>query len=237
MAGTVYFIRSLTPPRIKIGFTAADPGLRFRRLRAINSGSVEPIALMSGPKLLETEIHTRFASIWDHGEWFEATPELEAFIAEAATPWAGKPLAFRRKLPVVKPPKVARPEPRPVALPPELEPAPRTPSVREIRDEQRRLRKQRARYEESGVEPSGDFLVLAAHYGVPVRSEDEPPKPLPANGRRTIVEFEEIEPRGVIEVLECGHHGKRHRGFASAQYYSPRRRLCRECLAAASHVA
>ncbi len=101
--GYVYFIGAGNPPAaIKIGVTKAGafPG----RLRSHQSSNHEPLRVlgvirspdgerpMAEAMRLEGELHSRFAHIqrfekgWVGSEWFNAAPELLAFIEKHTRP-------------------------------------------------------------------------------------------------------------------------------------------------------
>jgi hypothetical protein len=87
---TVYFIQAVQGGPIKIG-VAEDVDAR---LSALQTGSPLPLRVLailpSSGRYGEAQLHQRFAATRLHGEWFEATPELLAFIAEpgeVATRW------------------------------------------------------------------------------------------------------------------------------------------------------
>jgi hypothetical protein len=77
----IYFVKNPDDGRIKIG-QSENVRSRILWLRSTSKANVELLGVMEGSRLLEREIHARFASGWIDGEWFEATPELLAFIAE-----------------------------------------------------------------------------------------------------------------------------------------------------------
>jgi hypothetical protein len=77
---TVYFIEGEESRRIKIGFTA---GRAEDRLRALQTGSPERLKLVAtlpGSKLLEGQLHDRFAEDRCGGEWFRRSAALSGFI-------------------------------------------------------------------------------------------------------------------------------------------------------------
>ena len=78
----VYFLRR-SDEAIKIGYSA-QPKVRVTTLRG-KHGDLEVLALMRGGRDEERALHSRFAMSRLEGEWFTATPELLAFVAEMAT--------------------------------------------------------------------------------------------------------------------------------------------------------
>lgn len=77
----VYFIGAAVGP-VKIG-SSQDPR---RRLQALQTASPFPLRLLAkaeqNGEVSEALLHQRFDSARLHGEWFEPTPELLAYIAE-----------------------------------------------------------------------------------------------------------------------------------------------------------
>jgi hypothetical protein len=71
----VYFARNGS--RIKIGWTT---NLKSRMASLSLSMSAVAITLPGGPEL-ETDLHGQFYDSHIEGEWFELTPDLEAFIS------------------------------------------------------------------------------------------------------------------------------------------------------------
>lgn len=80
MTGTIYFIQSHEFPRVKIGFTAGNPR---KRLKALQTGSPTVLGLMlalPGTQRDEQEVHKLFDYERLHGEWFELSPRLVAYM-------------------------------------------------------------------------------------------------------------------------------------------------------------
>lgn len=75
----VYFIAGAG--LIKIGCTT-NLTSRFRAIRNSSPVPVELLGTMRGGSLAEAFAHDRWAGQRRHGEWFEDTPELRAYIAE-----------------------------------------------------------------------------------------------------------------------------------------------------------
>ena len=77
----VYFIRGASTGAIKIGYTT-DLNGRFNALQGASSETLEVLCAVNGDRELEARFHKRFADCRIRGEWFEATDELLAFIAQ-----------------------------------------------------------------------------------------------------------------------------------------------------------
>jgi hypothetical protein len=80
----VYFIHAVGLDRIKIGYSSRDP--RWR-LHCMETGSPDELRLLGwvrGTRTLEMQLHDRFAASRVRREWFQASPELWAYIAENA---------------------------------------------------------------------------------------------------------------------------------------------------------
>jgi len=75
----VYFVKSETAGLIKIGITD-DLENRFYALQMGSPVKLELLASVPGYANEESGLHTRFQELRHHGEWFEATSELEAYI-------------------------------------------------------------------------------------------------------------------------------------------------------------
>jgi hypothetical protein len=76
----VYLISAGDPKFVKIGFSTSLE----QRLRSLRTAShAEPIVHLAipGPRSLERDLHTRFASARHNREWFRLTDEIAAFIA------------------------------------------------------------------------------------------------------------------------------------------------------------
>lgn len=84
--GLVYFIMCTDSRRCKIGFTT---GKVEKRLASLQTGSASQLAaVLMHPGTIESErrLHEKFASSRIHGEWFELTDELRAYMVAAL--WA-----------------------------------------------------------------------------------------------------------------------------------------------------
>jgi Meiotically up-regulated gene 113 len=78
--GSVYFLRSGTSGKIKIGFTMLPPAMRLNALQTGASERLELLGFIKGSKMLERELHVRFAPFRLNGEWFEASEEILGFL-------------------------------------------------------------------------------------------------------------------------------------------------------------
>jgi hypothetical protein len=79
----VYFISDGTA--IKIG-VSTDPSRRVKGLQTSHHRQLQVLATIPGGYEKEAELHGIFASTRLAGEWFEDTPELRAYISQAAKP-------------------------------------------------------------------------------------------------------------------------------------------------------
>jgi hypothetical protein len=75
----VYFIQALPGGNIKIG-TTADLEARFRNIQADSPVKLTILATMPGARAVERRLHTRFAHLREHGEWFRPGEDLTAFV-------------------------------------------------------------------------------------------------------------------------------------------------------------
>lgn len=76
----VYFISASGFSMVKIGVAQSPDS----RLQSLQTGSPVPLTLLgqlSGGSTLERELHTRFAKLRSHGEWFHDRGELADFIS------------------------------------------------------------------------------------------------------------------------------------------------------------
>ena len=86
--GRVYFIEAIGADRIKVGFTSKRTAVeRLRNLQTSCPFPLRELVSFEGTMLDEFNLHQRFASarVAPNIEWFHATPELLAFIAERST--------------------------------------------------------------------------------------------------------------------------------------------------------
>lgn len=79
--GFVYFVRCETTSRIKIGWSI-DPDRRLADFQTICPTRVRIIKAVRARRWQEKILHSDFSHCRVHGEWFEGTPELLAFIRE-----------------------------------------------------------------------------------------------------------------------------------------------------------
>lgn len=81
----VYFIRAKTLGRIKIG-VAVCARQRIAQIAKISPDELELIGVVNCKQsgALERRLHSRFASLRVHGEWFNPGPELMDYIAANA---------------------------------------------------------------------------------------------------------------------------------------------------------
>lgn len=75
---SVYFLRHQS--LIKIGFSS-DLGTRIRAIIGQVPGGATFVGHMPGDRSVEGHFHEVFAASRFSGEWFQSTPELEAFMA------------------------------------------------------------------------------------------------------------------------------------------------------------
>lgn len=78
----VYFLRA--GDFVKIGKATGAATSRVSQLKTGCPFPIEVVATIPGGYAKEGAIHRRFASIRAHGEWFHATPELLAYVAEVS---------------------------------------------------------------------------------------------------------------------------------------------------------
>lgn len=81
-ATRVYFLAAETAGLIKIG-CSHQPDRRTRDLQVTSPIGLKVLAVISGGRKRERELHHQFAHLRAHGEWFRSAPDLLAFIAEA----------------------------------------------------------------------------------------------------------------------------------------------------------
>lgn len=93
-SGWVYFIMCPETQRCKIGFTKGDAQ---KRLSSLQTGSASELSLVAmHPGTIETEraLHEKFAASRLHGEWFELTNELRAYLT--VTLWAMSEITLKQ---------------------------------------------------------------------------------------------------------------------------------------------
>lgn len=84
-AGWVYFIACTETRRCKIGHTNGSVESRLRALQTGSAGLLRIMAKQPGTIDTERTLHGRFAAQRVHGEWFEMSSELFAYLC--ATIW------------------------------------------------------------------------------------------------------------------------------------------------------
>lgn len=84
-AGYVYFVQAATIELIKIGITQ-DVDQRLSVMRAQSPDKLRVLGVIEDrdPRGLEVALHTGFAHLRSHGEWFRPEPDLLAYIKENA---------------------------------------------------------------------------------------------------------------------------------------------------------
>lgn len=75
----IYFVQGTITKHIKIGFTSRPFIYRFKSL--MSSDPLVCLKTMEGDALVEAQLHQRFVANRIHGEWFQPSKELLAFIA------------------------------------------------------------------------------------------------------------------------------------------------------------
>lgn len=97
----VYFIEAEGTGMVKIGVANCPYG----RMKSLEGACPVPLRLLGSVETdkhgaLEKELHGRFASLRERGEWFRSSPEIIAYIAEHATMprRPRRPLGPRRSL-------------------------------------------------------------------------------------------------------------------------------------------
>lgn len=78
--GFIYFLQNGRRKIIKIGFTR-DHGGRFASLQMANPDELKVLATIRGTRLLEAELHKRFAKFTVRGEWFRLEGDLAKYVA------------------------------------------------------------------------------------------------------------------------------------------------------------
>lgn len=81
----VYFVQSEANGLIKIG-VAADLDKRVRCLQTMSPVPVRLLGAFPGDRSDEQRLHQAFRPCRAHGEWFEPTNDLVAFVRRAAVP-------------------------------------------------------------------------------------------------------------------------------------------------------
>lgn len=83
--GTIYFVQAECGGPVKIGFTVDVD----ERVKALQCGSPFPLRVVAtrpGTLGTEAELHRRFARHRLHGEWFEASDDIERFLQKPLAP-------------------------------------------------------------------------------------------------------------------------------------------------------
>lgn len=88
---SVYFAQALD--KVKIG-CSRRPVDRILQVTEWVPFPVKMLATMPGTYAVEFAIHRMFAEEWSHGEWFNLTPRLQAFIDRVAK---GLPVAIEAR--------------------------------------------------------------------------------------------------------------------------------------------
>ena len=91
--GWVYFIICADLPRCKIGFTKGGVHKRLKNLQTGSSSELIMLAAHPGTPKTERLLHERFAEHSIHGEWFELTDEIRAYMIN--TLWAMSEIAVK----------------------------------------------------------------------------------------------------------------------------------------------
>jgi hypothetical protein len=79
----IYFILAADLNALKIGFTT-DPWNRLRILQTGCPAKLELLAFVEGGQEDEARLHSQFAMLRKHGEWFEFAPTLQTYVATLA---------------------------------------------------------------------------------------------------------------------------------------------------------
>lgn len=79
MKGTIYFVQAHDGEPVKIGFSR-DVKRRINAIQKSNGSRLVTLGLMDGDLDVEKTIHTKFANLRLHGEWFLPGQELLNFI-------------------------------------------------------------------------------------------------------------------------------------------------------------
>jgi len=75
----IYFIQGARGGPIKIG-SAGNPWQRAAALQTGNPNKLSVIAVIPGGRAEEAALHSKFASLREHGEWFSPSSDLVSFI-------------------------------------------------------------------------------------------------------------------------------------------------------------
>lgn len=96
--GAVYFIVCKETERCKIGFTKGDPLKRLRNMQTGAAGELRLVAAQPGNIDTERALHERFAAQNVHGEWFDVTDDLFAYMC--AVIWVASSFRAAQGLPL-----------------------------------------------------------------------------------------------------------------------------------------
>lgn len=95
--GWVYFIACVETKRCKIGFTRGDVQKRLKNLQTGSAGALRILAQQPGTPTTERNLHQRFSEQRIHGEWFEMSGELFAYLC--ATIWVMAYACLQKDIP------------------------------------------------------------------------------------------------------------------------------------------
>lgn len=76
--GYIYFVQC--GEFVKIGYTA-NPNSRMSKFKTNNPYECRLVALIDGGKIIEAQMHERFAEFHHRGEWYRCGDALMSFIA------------------------------------------------------------------------------------------------------------------------------------------------------------
>jgi hypothetical protein len=96
--GWVYFVICSDLHRCKIGFTKGDVSKRIKSLQTGSAGELVLLAKHPGTPATERQLHEKFAADHIHGEWFELTDELRAYLIR--TLWVMTEFSIRNQHPL-----------------------------------------------------------------------------------------------------------------------------------------
>jgi hypothetical protein len=96
--GWVYFIACAETRRCKIGYTRGPVEKRMKSLQTGAAGKLRLIAKHPGTPETERKVHARFSDQRLHGEWFEMSEELFAYIC--LTIWHMATMASHGTIPI-----------------------------------------------------------------------------------------------------------------------------------------
>ncbi len=79
--GIIYFILARKSNKIKIGFTRNGARRRLSAAQTYSPENLELLLEVPGEQDEESEIHFRLRAFRSHGEWFDFTAEVQAFMS------------------------------------------------------------------------------------------------------------------------------------------------------------